>query len=533
MPSPESIESQSTAMNMASEWDTLAQTSERPRASDEEQLRHIFTPENVKNYEKDRYDQNLEMLEDIGNTHLTELYRNLMDEYPELRKVVLINQEYWDKPNESGQKVPFDNACFNMAHNLNPGARTDEKDYVPAVLFNFSHPENYVKRWGGLLPQSESDGCSYGALYYIKRFAFETGTDWRECAKNSRFGIDTVLLHEFGHAHDYLRREMDLANKNSSAGISAEVISRIAGEKMAEEAEEESRSPFGGLAEDAQGDDAWGAIRNRLKIMGINNKEECHYAYQQSYRDRPAEKYADDFAYGYMTKNHFEDYFTDRRVLGDERILLKQDSETKLDLDYVHILGLRAGLGVEIGKVENGKVKERKAGFLAQNIYDGKSLYLYENGDPKNPGQKTRISGVNNLTLRTHRDPETGRIRRKVVFSNQNGEEYNINRSKDEPPEIRRTIDDLMNDYSLEIGDQVQFLAHRRKDKSRLQSYNHINQVMDMKIVARHSAGTGWDALILENEDGREVELPAAGLTSKWKTYNFAHYEILPLGEVQ
>lgn len=468
--------------------------------------RRLPDRELVKDYTRDRFSQNLELLEKVGNQHFIDLYQDLMSEYPQLRMVEL-HDGYDD-----------DNAGF-----ANMGMSDSPDFYCPKVLFNFTNSEQYAINTEKEDAEIWSNDERLGRKYSVKRLALQVGANWKKCAKSKKLIADEILLHEFGHAYDfienYLRPEYDSCpgdNRGAQALYFANKRNRA------------NRDEYLSLGPDMGQDFALNERRDRA--MGINNREERRYAIHQYYRDMPDEAYADNFAADYI-KQHFDDYFTNDKSKQHERILIEKDRPVDLDPDFVHILGLKQGVGVEITKVKDGKAGDNVKGFLATNVYNGKNIYLYENGDPKDPGQKLRIckGAVSGLELRTNW-AEDGQPEHYIFFSDETGARYNISRSGDTPPKVHCSPLEMAEELGFKNGSKIQLLEHLHQDARELRLSKvdkKINSILDATVISADGELASDHAIIAYKYEGKKVRLRYP-ITRKWKTYYIGDYEILP-----
>ena len=476
-----------------------------------------YTTENTRDYIKDRFSENLEMLEQLGDTHIANLYKSLMDEFPQLRIVKLYDEDI------------DDNANFGHA-----SPRGDNGNYLPKIAFNFSHKETYsIENARDFEEKLPSNDDRLGSKYSTKRLAFAIGADWKKCAKNRNLVADETLLHEFGHAYDFIEnflRPQYESIKGSSRG--AEALYRASKIERANRREYELQSPDGSFEFLERSSEEWKKSERRLRAMGIENYDEYLYARHQYYRDQPDESYADEFAYKYILR-HYDEYFTHERNRNDDRIYVDSEKEIELDRDFAHILGLKQGLGVEIDRLDSDRKSIKHiSGFLAFNMYVGKSVYLYENGDPKNPGEKWRIcSGISEMTLKPVRDTETGNIKHYVFFKDENGTEYHISRTKKEPEIVLCSPKEMAEELGLKEGDRVQLIEHLGGD-AREMSFDKLGktltQMVEGRILSVSGSQRGENAII-----NYQIGNTATGLNyppkRKWKTWYVDNYEILPL----
>ena len=494
-------------------WSILSDLAKVPEQS--KQRYGCYSPENAKNYIKDRFADNLIMLEqDVQDESYIELYKDIMEEYPILRTVILEDEDI------------DDNAYFYRA-SIQP-----DGTYAPKVACNLSHCETYAFDANENLEVISPMDSRLGTAYFIKRLAFAVGADWKKCAKNVRLNADATLLHELGHAYDfienYLRPEYEKLNGDSRG---AEALFRAVEAKDANRDEFRRRgpNPYGNWL--VRNSSQWRKNERRLKAMGIDNFDEYKYAVHQYYRDMPDESYADQFAYNYIMK-HYDKYFTTDKNERSSRIFVDENREIELDPDFVHILGLKQGLGVEINKLdENRRSEKHIKGFLALNMYVGKNVYLYENGDPKNPGEKWRIcKGISEITLKPFRNEETGNIQHFVFFKDEEGAEYHISRTNEEAEIVDCSPYEMADELGLEVGDTVQLIEHLGDDARTIDSSN-MDKPVDHIIEGKLLKIDGYDTdenIIISCQIGNKTTKLNYPARRKWKTWYVGNYEILP-----
>ena len=495
-------------------WSILSNLAKSPRQS------YIYlTNEKTKHYIEDRLSDNIDIFEqEVKDSAFLELYENIVTEYPILRTVVLKNEDL------------NSNAYFSSMSKLSDGT------YVPAIVCNMSHPETYAFDANENLETLSPVNDRLGTAYFIKRLAFAIGADWKKCAKNVRLNADATLLHELGHAHDflenYLRPEYE---KISGHSRGTEALYYAVKAKTANRTEFQKHGPNPDGQWLRRSSKEWKNYERRLKAMGIDNYDEYRYAVHQYYRDMPDEAYADQFAYNYIIK-HYDDYFTIDENEHSGRIFVDKTKEIELDPDFAHILGLKQGLGVEIDRLdEDGKSTKHIKGFLASNMYVGKNVYLYENGDPKNPGEKWRIAeGVSEISLKPIIDENNGDIKHYVFFKDLEGTKYHISRTKEEAMFVDASPTEVVDDLGLKVGEKVQLIKHLTKTDARTMTRQALKAEYPNWLIDGVVKCVGTDEhpnLVIgfrENGYGDPLNL-ALPPKRKWKTYYMGNYEILPL----
>lgn len=515
LPSNEQKDDIQSLSSESPDWSIVANLAHE---SGDESIKYFghYNSENTREYIQDRFHENLEMFEQLGDAHMAELYKSLMDEHPSLRIVELRDEDI------------DDNANFGHA---SPSGSS----YVPKIAVNFSHKETYIiNKTRELERQLPYGDDRLGSKYFIKRLAFIVGADWKKCAKNLNLMADATFLHEFGHAHDFIENFLKPQYESISGDSrGAEALYKASRIDRANRREYELQSPDGSFQYLHRHSKEWKKSERRLRAMGIENYDEYLYARHQYYRDQPDEAYADKFAYDFILR-HYDDYFTsDPRQYN--KVYVNNEREMKLDRDFVHILGLKQGLGVEIDRLDDERNSIKHAsGFLAFNMYVGKSVYLYENGDPKNPGEKWRIcKGISEMTLKPVRDAETGKINHYVFFKDEDGAEYHISRTKEEPEKVVCSPNEMAEELGLKVGDKVQLTEHL-DDDARAMEFDKIGRVNTQMIegeVLRIDGDRKGENVVINYQIGNT----ATGLNyppvRKWKRWYVGNYEILPLPE--
>ena len=499
------------------DWSIVANMARKDASSETSKNFGWYNTKNTRDYIKDRFSENLEMLEGIGDAHTIQLYESLMEEYPQVRIVKLCDRAEND-----------DNASFGHAN------YSDETgNYLPEISFRFSHRGDYaVDKTRELERQLPSNDDRLGRKYSTKRLAFTIGADWKKCIKNKKLIADKILLHEFGHAYDFIENFLRPQYESISGDSrGAEALYRASKIDGVNRREYELQSPDGSFEFLRRHSEEWRKSERRLKAMGIENYDEYLYARHQYYRDQPDEAYADKFAYDYIMR-HYDDYFTsDPRQY--EKVYVNDQREIKLDKDFVHILGLQQGLGVEIDRLDDERKSVKHAsGFLAFNMYVGKSVYLYENGDPKNPGEKWRICrGISEMTLKPVKDEDAGKINHYVFFKDENGVEYHISRTKEEPESVLCSPNEMAEELGLQVGDKVQLIEHLESD-ARTIDFDKLERTNTRMIegeVLRIDGDRKGENVVINYQIGNT----ATGLNyppiRKWKRWYVGNYEILPL----
>ena len=405
----------------------------------------IIRPENMRDFGEDKAEENLRMLEEIGNSQVIDLYRKMLEDHPQLCVVKLVNE---NKKNAFFQQTTRDVTTGQI---------------TPVIGFNFSHPEVYGLNLIDTLSSKEDDLDIRTSLRYtMKMLAVRTGADWRKCARNKKMTTSLAFLHEMGHAKDFIDNYLVpeySAREGMSPGERMASSVSMASNKLEETKAEENAEYT------AKSDEPFGR-RYRL------------------YRDMPYEKRADDFATDYITE-HYDDFFIvegrpsnlkaaagakakeamEKYAYGENRVRVQFGQEIPMDEDFAYLMGMSRGNQI---KVEPVYVAEKEPsrydlkegdygiyGYDAAKRYDENMKYIAAKHAPR-LHEREKISGEGEaittlmegapLYLREDpdkeavricdctvgvryipsRDPENGEITNRVLFNDEGGRTFTV-----------------------------------------------------------------------------------------------------------
>ena len=396
-----------------------------------------FSPEQMREYDEDRAEENLRMLEVTDNPALAKLYKRVLAVAPKLSKVKLVNEDL------------DGNASFHG----------DAKDTVtgqalPIISFNFSHPEKCrLSLADSLNPRQEKQDKRRGLTLATKQLALQMGADWRDCIRNEKLSSEVMLLHELGHAHNFFKNYLNPAreaNKSFYDPLTNAAVSLETATKALE--------------------------RDRPRPM-----TELTTADQAAYRETPDETYADAFAMDYISC-YYDEYFVMRSTLPEDKSAQKQEKRIRMefgqeipipmDADFTYILGLTKGSEVTIEPVlepekapSSYDMTDGDYGiyhYESAKRFNEDGVYLSRHGIPKNRvgrHEKPSITGTLSKTVKENhaicfngengptticknahwfryvpiKDPETGKVKTEIYFSDKNNLKYRINRDKKAP----------------------------------------------------------------------------------------------------
>ena len=411
----------------------------------------VIRLENVRDFGEDRAEENIKMLEEIGSTQIIGLYKKIIEEYPQLCVVKLVNEDE-------------NNAFFQQAtRDVTTG------QIMPVIRFNFKHQEIYGLNLLDTLSSKEDDSSVKPSLRYtMKMLALRTGADWQKCARNRRIATSLAFLHEMGHAQDFIdnylvpeysaREDMDPGERMASS------VATASNKMEAKKAEESAY--YTKRLEDP--------IERRHRV----------------YREMPYEKHADDFATGYITE-HYDDFFIveDRPeslkeaagakakealkkfAYGEDRVRVHFGREVPMDEDFVHLMGMDAGNRI---KVEPVYVPEKEPsqydlkegdyglyGYEGLKRFDENGIYIAAKHAPKQVHDHERINSDGKIIAPLRegaplymrvgpeqepiqfcdctvgvryvpsRDSETGKIENKVFFNDMGGRKFEVKPQSD------------------------------------------------------------------------------------------------------
>lgn len=408
-------------------------------------------PENVRDFGNDRAEENIEMLEEIGNEQMVDLYKKVIEDYPQLCVIKLLND---DKSSASFRQLTRD---------------TTTGQIIPTIRFNFSHSEVYRLNTIDTLSSKNDDlGKTASIKYAMKMVALRTGADWEDCARNKRMAASLAFLHEMGHAHDFIDNYL-VPEYSDRAGMPDN-------KRMAD-----SVAMASDMMEEAK------ASEETYHMEKVGDPFERWYRLHQKMSH---EVHADNFATDYLT-DHYDDFFIveekpdslkeaagakakealKKFAYGEDRVRVHFGREVPMDEDFAHLMGMNAGNRI---KVEPVYVPEKEPsrydmkdgdfglyGYENAKRYDADGNYIANKHAPKQVYEHERISGEGEAvsTLREgaplylrvgpeqesvricdctvgvryvpSRDPETGKVENKVLFNDKANRTFRVERLSD------------------------------------------------------------------------------------------------------
>lgn len=234
-----------------------------------------WTVEGIRSYFSDKSMANLELLKDKNHT-LAEIYRNLCDEYPQLKCVILKDtSKYADKVDGRG--------CGFVADALS--------SHLPEVKFNLSG-------------SGQSD-TEMSTRVWQETIAKGLGMSYDEVAADGRlFGV-VGFLHEFGHAYDFLTNAMGYD------GVEKEELCR----KWEVQTAFDNGKEFAKIFEldERKREYEEGKLPSEIEyfanVAKYGTYDDFKRLQAQKYREMEDEKYADDFAIKYVLEHADKGWF--------------------------------------------------------------------------------------------------------------------------------------------------------------------------------------------------------------------------------
>lgn len=431
---------------------------------------YVISPRGIHEYPKDRRAENYNLLKQ-QNPHLAHVYRNLMHEYSSLRHVELVPQSFSaDAPNANFQSVTFDNRGNNSA----------------AVHMDFAHPEIYAQ------PDSLQQGDNFGLNSVLRTIALKVGAKPSDVLKNQNLVAAFTLLHEMGHAHDFTTNYLNPELKKHRKAYDA--LPKAAANFAEQRNRDLMTQPIPGQTT-GQIDERRARFSRRLEAMGIdpNDRDAVIFAQQRSYREMPAESYADNFAIDYIMR-HYQDYFVDN----DDSTSSNQPNTDSSTTDktpthlntimniskHANVLGLDAGKAVKLTPlkidhdapvIKNGRpVADPNGhpheGFLSEPIAKGRRIRLYGVGDPQPENRAGQTRPIDGVYIRPYRD-QSGRPQNDIIARFRDSQDkihaYLVELDPNKTP-LKVTVkpEEMLKNLKLSAGSRVQLMKLRRNQAS-------------------------------------------------------------------
>ena len=438
---------------------------------------HNITSERIRHYIDDRRQENYDTIKQTGKGFLANVYKNLVQEYPELYNVKVFDQDIKS------------NAYFD------PATELVNDQFIPSVNFNFSHTETYLR------PDNFKEGDNFGLEYVIKTIALKTGAQPNEIMQNERLVGSFIMLHEFGHALDFRNNYLDteLAKLNGSGkGIRALPVALQ--KKSEDRLKDLMTRPIPGQVSADNYLEKVAPFANRLIALGINphDRAEVISSSKKSYREMHSEAFADNFATNYIMR-HYDDFFEDANSNTNSPDKVKTHIGDLMRINSnLDILGLSSGKAVKLTKVEVSKNRQNqteirpinnpsktKQGFLSEKITINQGVKLLKESDPTSKNMYAESPAVKNVLIRPQKDDQ-GKIKNDIILQmhqqNSTGQNdyiyYQIELTGEEPKEINVLPAEMADQLELQTGSKVMLMKRKLSSDSGV----HLGYIMGGKL---------------------------------------------------
>ena len=439
--------------------------------------KYDINSETIQHYIDDRRQKNYNTINETGKKFLANVYKNLVQEFPELSNVKVFDQNIKS------------NAYFNPATTLTDG------QIIPSVNFNFSHTETYLK------PEELKEGDNFGLEYVLKTIALKTGARPTEIMQNERLVSSFVMLHEFGHALDFRNNylNVELANLDGPGkGIRALPIAL--NKKNENRLKDLMTQPIPGQVSADKYLEKVVPFTNRLTALGINphDPKDVINSSKKGYREMNSEAFADNFATEYIM-HHYDDFFENATSTNHSPEKVKTHIGELMRINSsIDLLGLNSGKSIKLTKVELNKNQQNhteihptenppkiKQGFLSERITIGHSINLLKEGDPETEKRYIESPKVNNVYIRPQKD-EHGIVKNDIILElikqntdDQNSFSYYLAEfTSEEPKEINISSKELTEHLKLQTGSKIMLMKRELSSDSGI----HLGYIMGGKL---------------------------------------------------
>ena len=383
-------------------------------------------------------------------------YADIIDEHPELRTVEIVST--------SGD--------YGGSFETWTETRNDPSKHM-VVTGDFSE---------GMINDRISESEYYANKIISIRLAMELGCNPQDIFKNERLQRDMLLLHEMGHANNFVNKYLKPIYRKGireganpkiegvedgvfSVGLTwaaaeygmrsdvpvntrAILPGSIASPKEAVEA---------GLCRAGQEEAYEGNIYRRLVIRflagGATNEEELALENARRYRTSDEEHSADQFAIDYIT-SHLDKYFLGLGVDddGSGRIQMsggEMDITKEFGAALNYVTGNEVMIKSEEGEMSRGRFVEAPA--------KGEELLITTSDDPRDESGYMSFGIVQEAKYQTVID-EQGKRHRKITVCTDKGK-YSMSEAREVHRMITRTPDDLRERLGIEKGQELQMMS--------------------------------------------------------------------------
>lgn len=461
-----------------------------------ESVEKIVTFENTREYWRDHLQENLSLL-DREAPDLRNVYTNLVSEYPQLRAVALMNENI--KSNAHFSKFAVKDGQLR-----------------PGIAFNFSNQETYID------PNSE---------FVLRQVAIQLGAKYEDIKENKKLVTTFVLLHEFGHARDFIDNYLKPSENKGKKPI-VEVLKNAATESNKHRLRDLMTMPVPKHID--LGEEDVKKYKKRLETFGIKpdasgdiSPEKIRIVSSIAYREMPSEFIADSFAVDYIIK-HRHEYFLSIGEQDDHSGRIKTGGEIMMENQDIILSDIRDGRCITIKKIaQDGDsgipIGHTKTGFLDGQLALGESLRLIQDIDDTRFTQTTPIKWMSRRMLTDGRT--------LFIAKTLSGATYEIIRNKEvKPKPIQKSVEEMNEALGINKGSEV--IIMKRNIVNGGDSAVVIGKTMQGRLETSPKLG---EPISLRDEKGNFV-----GNTSEiievrriWRSWRFrtlsdSIYEIIP-----
>ena len=429
--------------------------------------RKNITSESIKHYVDDRRQENYDRIKRRGKPFLADVYKNLVQENPGLRNVLVVDKDIKN------------NAYYSCATTLSDG------QILPTMNFNFSNTETYLR------PESMQEGDNFGLESVLKTIALKTGAKPSEIMRNERLVTAFIMLHEFGHALDFQKNYLGVElSKIDGSGKGVRALPRAISRDHEDRLRDEMSQPIPGQVAAEGYLEMVVPFAKRLRALGINphDRSDVWDSMGKAYREMSSEAFADNFATEYVMR-HYDDFFedADSDAKSSEKVKTHVGEMMRINAD-LDMLGLREGKAVRMTKVEleddergglkrimTGNPPRVNEGFLESKMKIGEGIRLLKEGDPTSEERYEKSPAVKNVYIRPRKDTE-GRVindiivqlggKRKDGGGQDESRFYLVELTGKEPEEVDVAPEEMLERYKMGVGSKILLMKRELESDS-------------------------------------------------------------------
>jgi hypothetical protein len=456
-----------------------------------------ITFENTREYWKDRIQENLNLLYSKG-PHLVEVYTDIVAKDPQLKIVKLTDED-----------------VVRNAYFCNSSVKDGQ--LIPEIAFNFNNQETYIDS---------------NLEYLLRQIAIQIGAKYEDIKDNKKLVTTFVLLHEFGHARDFIDNYLKPSENKGKKPI-AEVLKNATTEKSKRRLRDLMTLPAPTHIDWSKEEDRK-KYRRRLETFGIKADKHGNISRDQikivssiAYREMSSESIADSFAIDYITK-HRRKYFLSLGEQDDHSGRIKTGGEIMMEDKDIILSGIRDGNSITIKKIaQEGDsrvpIGYTETGFLDGQLALGESLRLVQDIDD------LRFTQTSPLTMMSRRMLTDGRT--LFIAKTLSGATYEVIRNQAvKPKQIQKTVEEINKALNLRGGSEV--IIMKRNIINEGESAVVIGKTMQGRLGSSPKLGAN---ILLHDEDGKSlgntspvIEVRRTWRTWLFKTFSDSIYEIIP-----